>query len=299
MIEPVLKHEAFLADVSSANHPGEDFRLWWLGQSGFLLQWQGRHVLLDPYLSDSLTAKYANTDKPHIRMTAKVIDPARLDFIDVVSASHLHTDHLDPETLKPLRSANAGLTLIVPEAIRNEAAARLGASPEGLLGLDDGQAANASEFRFNGVASAHEILERDGAGHYRYLGYVVQFGYWTLYHSGDVVLYDGLLERLRRFPIDVALLPINGRSPERRVAGNLNAREAAWLGRQMGARTVIPCHYEMFTFNTACPEDFVTAARELGQRADVPRCGARWESSTLGCSAAPGYRTLRLSRKCT
>jgi L-ascorbate metabolism protein UlaG (beta-lactamase superfamily) len=29
--------------------------LWWLGLSGFLIQWQGHHLLLDPYLSDSLT----------------------------------------------------------------------------------------------------------------------------------------------------------------------------------------------------------------------------------------------------
>ena len=29
----------------------------------------GRHLLLDPYLSDSLTKKYAATDKPHVRMT--------------------------------------------------------------------------------------------------------------------------------------------------------------------------------------------------------------------------------------
>ena len=57
-----------------------------------------------PYLSDSLTAKYAGTDKPHVRMTERAIDPARLDFIDVVTSSHNHTDHLDHETLWPLRT---------------------------------------------------------------------------------------------------------------------------------------------------------------------------------------------------
>ncbi len=75
------------------------FRLWWLGQSGFLLQWQGIHVLLDPYLSDSLTKKYSQTDKPHVRMTELVIDPARLSFVDIVTSTHNHTDHLDAETL--------------------------------------------------------------------------------------------------------------------------------------------------------------------------------------------------------
>ncbi len=77
------------------------FRLWWLGQSGFLLQWQGIHVLLDPYLSDSLTQKYSQTDKPHVRMTELVIDPARFSMADIAASTHNHTDHLDAEALRP------------------------------------------------------------------------------------------------------------------------------------------------------------------------------------------------------
>jgi L-ascorbate metabolism protein UlaG (beta-lactamase superfamily) len=79
----------------------------------------------------------------------------------------------------------------------------------------------------------------------------------------------------------VALLPINGRAPERRVAGNLNATEAAELGKQIGARTVIPCHYEMFEFNTADPQEFAQACRKIGQAYHILRCGERWESTAL------------------
>jgi L-ascorbate metabolism protein UlaG (beta-lactamase superfamily) len=66
-----------------------------------------------------------------------------------------------------------------------------------------------------------------------------------------------MAERLRRFKIDIALLPINGRAPERRVAGNLNDFEAAHLAHDIGAQLVIPCHYEMFEFNTASPDAFI------------------------------------------
>ena len=92
MIVPHLQDAAFLASVHRARHNPEHLHLWWLGQSGFLVQWQGQHLLLDPYLSDSLTAKYAATDKPHIRMTERVIAPESLDFIQVVTSSHNHTD---------------------------------------------------------------------------------------------------------------------------------------------------------------------------------------------------------------
>ena len=132
MIQPVLQGNAFLEDILRAKQDPNHLHLWWLGQSGFLIQWQGYHLLLDPYLSDSLTKKYANTDKPHVRMTERIIAPERLDFIDVVTSSHNHTDHLDGETLIPLLQANPNLKLIISRANVNFAAERLQVLPERL-----------------------------------------------------------------------------------------------------------------------------------------------------------------------
>lgn len=281
MIQPLLADEAFLADVKRSARDNDGFRLWWLGQSGFLVQWQGRHLLLDPYLSDALTKKYAATDKPHVRMTARVVAPERLDFIDLVTSSHNHTDHLDAETLGPLRQANPDLALIIPEANRAFVARRLQTDPAWPIGLDDGRSATVAGFTLTGIPAAHEQLDRDEQGRHRYLGYVVRFGPWTLYHSGDTMRYDGLVETLRAWNVDVALLPINGSAPERRVAGNLDGVEAATLAHEIGARLVIPCHYEMFEFNTASPEAFVAEAERRGQPHGVLHNGERWSSEKL------------------
>ena len=80
MIPPLLADDAFLADVERPLADGA-LRLWWLGQSGFLVRWKNRRLLIDPYLSDSLTTKYAATDKPHVRLTARVLAPERLTRI--------------------------------------------------------------------------------------------------------------------------------------------------------------------------------------------------------------------------
>ena len=146
MIKPFLKDEEFLSDVAIAREDPAHLHIWWLGQSGFLIQYEGRHLLFDPYLSDSLTTKYAQTDKPHVRMTQRVVAPERLDFVDLVTSSHNHTDHLD---------------------------------------------------------------------------------------------------------------------------------------KDMGARMVIPCHYDMFEFNTVMPDDFIHAARELDQPVKVLQNGERWSSRGL------------------
>src|SRR3954469_21638350 len=124
MLAPLLADDALLADVGAAGEDPAELHLWWLGQSGFLVRRAGRTALLDPYLSDSLTEKYAGTDKPHERLTERVVAPERLTFVEVVTASHAHTDHLDPGTLRPLAAAVAGLELVVPEAHRALAAER-------------------------------------------------------------------------------------------------------------------------------------------------------------------------------
>ena len=82
---------------------------------------------------------------------------------------------------------------------------------------------------------------------------------------------------MRGFKVDVALLPINGRGPERRVAGNLWGDEAARLAKEIGAKRVVPCHYEMFEFNTEPPDLFVKECEKIGQPYTVLRAGGRLE----------------------
>jgi len=280
LIEAVQKDQVLLDDITSRRHGG-NLSIWWLGQSGFLVQWQGRHLLFDPYLSDSLTVKYAATDRPHVRMTEIAVDTARLEFVDLVTSTHNHTDHLDAETLLPLMAANPEMQLLVPEANRAFAAERLACDPAWLVGMVDGGHYEVAGFAVEGVPAAHEELEIDAEARHKFMGYVARCGEWTIYHSGDTMAYEGMEERLSGLGIDIALLPINGRAPERPVAGNLFGEEAARLAQASGARVVIPCHYEMFEFNTASPEEFSRECERLGQGSRVLNCGERWSSEEL------------------
>lgn len=275
MIEPLQADDALLADVARTRSRADGLRVWWLGQSGFLVQHAGRHLLFDPYLSDSLTRKYAGSAKPHERLTRRVVAPERLGFVDVVTSTHNHTDHLDAETLGPLRQANPNLALVLPEANRAFAAERLGCDPAWPIGLDDGQRADVAGFAFEAIASAHETLERDAAGRHRFLGYVVRVGGWTMYHPGDCVPYPGLAERLAPFAIDLAFLPINGRDPARGVPGNFDGAEAAQLARDARIGLTIPCHYAMFAFNTVRPDLFVRSCGACGVAFRVLQTGER------------------------
>jgi L-ascorbate metabolism protein UlaG (beta-lactamase superfamily) len=209
-------------------------------------------------------------------MTERVIAPERLDFIDIVTSSHNHTDHLDGETLIPLWNGNPNMKVIVSRANVDFAAERLQVPRERLTPIQaDGEPIQIDPFTFRAIPSAHESLEQDEHGDHRYIGLIIQVGHWTIYHSGDCIAYEGLIDRLNSSQIHIALLPINGRDPSRGAPGNFTAEEAAELGKQTNIGIVIPCHFEMFEFNTVSPDGFVQYAEQIGQKYCLLKCGER------------------------
>ena len=276
MIVPAQQDDALLADLAAADGGPEVLHVWWLGQSGFLVQWNGQRMLFDPYLSDSLTKKYATTDKPHVRMTERCINPAKLTGITRVTASHIHTDHLDAETLLPLATGSPGFRLYYPVPIHTEVKKRTAGAPIELHDLREACPSLEGDWEIHATTAKHNEVVRDDQGNSAYIGFLVRCGPFRLFHSGDTLWHADLVKQCQAFgSVDVAFLPINGNNPERRVAGNLDGPEAAALAEAIGAKVVIPCHYEMFEFNTASPDAFVSACQEIGQPFQVMRCGER------------------------
>src|SRR5436189_1568722 len=273
LIKATKKDQELVREMDNLASDEKHFHLWWLGQSGFLLQWKGKRVLIDPYLSDSLTKKYAATDKPHARMSERVIDPGLLKDIIIVSSSHNHTDHLDAETLAPVLKNNPDVKFIIPAANPEFVAERVNFPIGFSICLNDRRSVTIDEFSFHGIPAKHNEIERDENGNCRFMGYVVIFGKNKIYHSGDTLWFDEMVGLLKPFEVDVAILPINGNDPARKVAGNLNTKEAAELGKAIGAKCVIPCHYDMFTFNTADVSDFVAEAEKINQPYKVLKGG--------------------------
>ena len=266
------KDDILLADIAAARAEGRS-RLWWLGQSGFLVVTPAATILFDPYLSDSLTKKYIDTDKPHTRITERVIAPESLTGIDIITSSHSHTDHLDSETLLPLFVGNPGAKLLIPRANRSLVLERLGAEEDRIEEIDAGETRPIGSIEWTGIPAAHNTVERDENGCCRFLGFVAKVGGLCFYHSGDTLLHEELAPALAPHAPDIAMVPINGNLPERRVSGNLDGREAAKLALEIGAGLAIPHHFDMFEFNTASPDLFVTECGRLLQPCRVLRNG--------------------------
>ena len=184
------KDQALLSDIAQARADGIS-KIWWLGQSGFLVVTPAATILFDPYLSDSLTQKYADTDKPHTRVTERVIDPGLLTGIDLITSSHNHTDHLDAGTLLPLLQSNPQAKLVIPRANRAFVLERLGAVEDHLIDIDAGETLTLGPIEITGIPAAHNTVERDELGQCKFLGFVTRAGGLACYHSGDTLSIDG------------------------------------------------------------------------------------------------------------
>ncbi len=230
----------------------------WLGQAGFLVRTASHTLLIDPYLSDFLATKYRGREFPHERLMPAPLAVADLGQVDFVLCTHRHSDHMDPETLREIAARHPGCGFVVPAA-DVEHARGLGLPADRLLPIDAGESlAPAAGLTLTAVPAAHESLDRDAAGHCRFLGYALGISELTLYHSGDTVVYLDLPATLGRLGIDCALLPVNGRDEfrtTRGVPGNMSAAEAISLCRTAGIPLLVPCHFGLFAFNTATPAD--------------------------------------------
>jgi L-ascorbate metabolism protein UlaG (beta-lactamase superfamily) len=241
-----------------ASLPADVVGLAWLGQAGFTVRARGRRLLIDPYLSDHLARKYAGKEFPHVRLMPPPVDAGALRNLDLVLCSHRHSDHMDPGALPELARNNPRCRFVVPRAER-EHALGIGLDESRLVPVNDGDSARVSEsLEIRVIASAHETLQTNARGEHHFLGFVLRAGTLTLYHAGDCVVYEGLAQRLREQRVDVALLPVNGRSAAltaRGVPGNMSFAEARDLCAVAGISLLVPHHFGMFAFNTADPAE--------------------------------------------
>jgi L-ascorbate metabolism protein UlaG (beta-lactamase superfamily) len=243
---------------------GEIPSIGWLGHSGFLIEWGGRRILLDPNTSDHVLVVRRVLERS---ITADALGP-----VDGVLISHAHFDHLDLPTLEAIQRIG---TLVVPRGAEPYVAGLT--VPARVVGLDPGEHLAIGDLEIVAVPAVHggnrfhPLASRQQA-----VGYIIRHGPAAIYFAGDTGFLNDFIGIGATYHPLVAILPIGGYAPAWPIGRvHLSPEQAMAAADQLGASVVIPCHFGTFPLAldrpaTALPR-FARAAHEHHVRWVMPR----------------------------
>lgn len=205
----------------------------WIGHAAVLIESPEATIVIDPFI----------TGNPAATIAAAAIKPS------IVLLTHDHADHLgDTESYLA-----GGATLVAA----HEHAVRWGEKGFKTEGMNIGGAIQAGPARIRMTAAVHTAA----IGHV--VGFLIELGGRTIHHAGDtgLTMEMKLLGEFHR--IDLAFLPIGDRY-------TMGPAEAAVAASWIGAKRVVPIHYNTWPPITADPRDF---ARRVGPAAVILKPG--------------------------
>ena len=191
------------------------------------------------------------------------------------STSHAHLDHLDPGTLPHVLSGDATFVCAAGSEEHRNRARRPQARRR------DRRRRRRELRRLPGLAvpAYHE-------GAPEAIGYVMRNGAYSLYHAGDTRRVQGMAEAVHR----TASTSRSYRSTAP-PAATTDGADAARLAYETAAPIAIPCHYEMFRYDTSSPSRFVAECVRLGAGVPpAPRRRADHDRLRLLASSRPPTR---------
>jgi L-ascorbate metabolism protein UlaG (beta-lactamase superfamily) len=192
-------------------------KLTYLGHSAFLLEADGKRVLVDPFL----------TGNPKAAKPASEVDA------ETILLTHAHGDHVG-DTVEIAKRNNA--TVIATFELgtwleQQGVAGAIAANHGGTVAFDGGTTKLVPAWH---TSSYGDDFQAPGVP----AGHVVRFGGKTIYFAGDTCLFSDM-QLIGEEGLDVAVVPIG----DHFTMGPADACRAVTF---LQPKVVIPCHYDTF-----------------------------------------------------
>jgi L-ascorbate metabolism protein UlaG (beta-lactamase superfamily) len=264
-----------------------------IGHSSFLIQTGGYGLLIDPVFATRLIL-LRRQRRPGLRVRD-------LPRIDAVLLTHAHMDHLNLPSLRAVtremrRRGLPAPVAIVPSGVE-DLVSKIGFREIISLKWWESTAlpgsSSAAPMRITATPARHWGARLFNDTHRGFGGYVLHAADApAIYHSGDTAYFNGFAEIGRRLRPDIALLPIGAYFPDSYRSVHTNPEEALQGLVDLGARMMIPMHYNTFRLGREPMNEplqrLLDAAMRGGLRDRVHPLGEG--ESWLGCSSGRAER---------
>lgn len=241
---PITPPEVQMVDsLDIVNRPSEQCRLTWFGHSAFLLEMDGKKILLDPMFGD--------TPAPHPWLGSKrysdglPIEIEKLPRIDFVIFSHDHYDHLDYGSIQKLK--NKVGHFYVPLGVENHLIA-WGVPASAISVLDWWDETNAMGIELICAPARHfsgrGLMDRAST---LWCSWIIKGKEQKIYFSGDSG-YGPHFKEVgdKHGPFDIALMEC-GQYNEQWEAIHMMPEQTAQAGVEVQAKMIMPIHWGAFT----------------------------------------------------
>ncbi len=199
-------------------------KITWLGQAGLLFETNGKKIIVDPYLSDSVEkVNPKNYRRYPVDESFLKIKP------DIIVLTHDHLDHTDPETLEHYLTEDSSVVVIAPYNAWQTA--RKCGGNNNYVCLNRHSRFTVDGIEFYAVKAEHSDLMA--------VGVVINAEGKNYYVTGDTLYNDDIFSDLPD-DIEAIFLPVNG------VGNNMNAYDAERFAAKTGAKKAVPLHVGLF-----------------------------------------------------
>lgn len=211
----------------------------WLGHAATLIEFDGKTVLIDPWLQE-------NPAVPE--------DRKQVDHLDLMLITHGHFDHMSDAV--PVAQKTEPDIICIHEIAQY----LMSKGIEKVTGMNKGGTVTWNGLQITMVDAVHSSGITDGDGIVdggTAAGFVLRFpNHFTVYHAGDTDVFESMRLIGQRYNPDVVMLPIGGHF-------TMDPTGAAEALRLLGARRVIPIHYATFPLLSGTPEALREAASDI------------------------------------
>lgn len=201
-------------------------KITWLGQAGLLFEINGKKILVDPYLSNSVAKiqpqnyRRVPVDERFLKLTP-----------DIIIITHNHADHMDKETLIHYLGQESAVLVLASYNAWIEVRG-LGGLKNNYVMFNSGTTWTEGNIVFKAVYAEHS----DNSA----IGVVMSVGEKNYYITGDTLYNEKVFNSLPQLDWEMLFLPVNG------VGNNMNQFEAKKFAERIKAKYNVPIHIGLF-----------------------------------------------------
>ena len=214
-----------------------------LGILGVAIESNGKLLMVDPYLLDTL---HETNGEDFVRIVP-ISDKWLAARPDMVLLTHDHADHLDMPSLQRLITGEKKVELLAGINGWQKVRGNLPGNVNYIM-MTPGCEWTSEDFHIRAVNARHS----DFTG----VGYVITVEDKKILISGDTLYFGDAAPEIGN--VDIAIVVINGKG------NNMNCVDAARYAAEVDAKLAIPAHWGLFEKFSDDPRKFAAEAEKCG-----------------------------------